>query len=372
MDYPEFKPVYILGAGASAMLGTPLLDNFLSRAKDYRHSSNFPQHLIDPFDSVFKYQQEMYQTSEFVGLDLGNIETLFSILDMDCQLAGVNILTDDHIDEWKLRIRGIRKGLVTVVIETIKHFTRYDAKYAKLIRGMAANPYSSFITLNYDLAIEEALYDPGTLGPFSYDYGYPNPVLQFHQTSNIKPILKLHGSANWGTCVDCDFFKMYPGYASSDLLIDQQGEPHKPECSCKQFQNLILPPTWYKSNNHRAITQVWYHAANEIANATHLFIIGYSFPRTDVFFDQLLALGLRDSKNLKRVVVVNHDRVLEDVVKRFFNPHFYRRKVVFLPIYFEQLLWRGDPDEVFTRENILEGSIKDLKERHAPNGRDSV
>ena len=92
-----------------------------------------------------------------------------------------------------------------------------------------------------------------------------------------------------------------------------------------------MPPTWYKSNSNDIITEIWSKAIQEISKATHLMIIGYSMPRTDVFFDQLLTLGLRDNMNLQRVVVINPDPRINDTINDVFDKHFVANKVTFIP-----------------------------------------
>jgi hypothetical protein len=80
----DFKPVYILGAGASNMVGGPLLKDFIAKAREIRYADYFrEEHLIKKFEKVFEYQRELSKTKAFIGSDLDNLENLFSMLDME-------------------------------------------------------------------------------------------------------------------------------------------------------------------------------------------------------------------------------------------------------------------------------------------------
>jgi hypothetical protein len=100
---------------------------------------------------------------------------------------------------------------------------------------------------------------------------------------------------------------------------------------------VIIPPTWYKYNYLDVITRIWSRAIQEISLSTHLFIIGYSFPRTDVFFEQLLTLGLTSSANLKKVIIINPDAQVKELINAVFDTHFLGRSVSFHQLRFEDL-----------------------------------
>jgi NAD-dependent SIR2 family protein deacetylase len=348
---PDFKPVYILGAGASKAIGAPLIKNFLLRARELIYSPDFDKTLEQDFmraklsaqfDHVFRYQSDLYKTRRFLGIDLDNLETLFSILDMNWQAAKSNIpIRPDFplLSDPKL-LDTIREGFFSLIIATLKaSINRQRFPYDALIHAFAASEHSVFITFNYDTSIEEALElssDKRGADRFFVDYGYSKDELL-----NVQPgtrrVLKLHGSANWTYCPDCDKLTALKKYITPLELESNRALLHLPNCPTVTALNVIIPPTWYKHNYLDAITRIWSRAIQEISFATHLFIIGYSFPRTDVFFEQLLTLGFTSNKNLKKIVVVDPDAEIKNAITSIFDTHFLSRSVEFYQLRFEDL-----------------------------------
>ena len=68
-----------------------------------------------------------------------------------------------------------------------------------------------------------------------------------------------------------------------------------------------MPPTWNKSEYHKALSSVWGRAAKELGEAENIFIFGYSMPPTDVFFNHLYALGATGGPSLRRFWACNPD-----------------------------------------------------------------
>ena len=172
-------------------------------------------------------------------------------------------------------------------------------------------------------------------------------------------MLKLHGSANWTYCPKCEKLATLDKYITPLELESHRQLLHLPDCPTMTAFNVIVPPTWYKHNHLEPITRIWSRAIQEISLATHLFVIGYSFPRTDVFFEQLMTLGFTSNGNLKRVVVLNPDARVRESVKDFFDSHFLARSVVFRGIKFEDLMMVG-PVQV-SNEKELDGFIEGMR-----------
>jgi len=79
---------------------------------------------------------------------------------------------------------------------------------------------------------------------------------------------------------------------------------------------LIVPPTWSKTEYHTFLSHVWRQAAEELTEAKYIFVIGYSIPDSDLFFQYLLGLGMLDIVRLKCFWVFDPS---EDVIDRFKN-----------------------------------------------------
>lgn len=340
---PDFKPVYIFGAGTSHMIGGPLLDDFLGKARALLHSremnGTIAPILLDKlklcFRKVFDYQDKLYRTRQFLGIDVGNLETLFSILDMEWQTTRTGIPTASFIESPynNDELKQIREALFSLIVATLKMTVRNENReFNSLIKKLAGSEHSSFITFNYDMSIERAL-APSLHSYYGFDEIEPEEL-----PPTIKRLFKLHGSVNWTFCQDCHKVVHHLNYINPlDLPSIDLPDHHKNDCTHKDGTlNLILPPTWYKLNYLDAITRIWRRSIRELSIATHIIIIGYSFPRTDVFFDQLFTLGLRENQNLKKIIIINPSERIQPIIEVFFDNHFRRRSVVFLKTGIEQ------------------------------------
>lgn len=97
-----------------------------------------------------------------------------------------------------------------------------------------------------------------------------NPMREWEQGWQIK-LYKLHGSINW--LYDPDFQNGVRVVSSETPLEYKQG-----------LQCLIVPPTMLK--NFELKTKLldfqWHVFKEKLAQATKLYIIGYSIPKTDI------------------------------------------------------------------------------------------
>jgi hypothetical protein len=176
-------------------------------------------------------------------------------------------------------------------------------------------PMFSFITFNYDLALDYALHHQARLG---FDYW-----LSENADLRKPPYLKLHGSINWGVCQECN--KIMPRSFSEirfdpfflrrrDSFIYSLGSKISEAQHCgKPLKSppVLVPPTWNKTGYHQDLTCVWSKAAEVLAEAENIFVIGYSLPETDSFFRYLFALGSESDTRIKRLWVFNPDGTIE-------------------------------------------------------------
>jgi len=326
------------------MVGGPLLDDFLGKSRSLLHSPEIVR-CIEPtlldklkksFQDVFDYQDKLYRTRQFLGIDVNNLETLFSILDMEWQTARMGLqpvpfLQSSYSYE---QLTNIRESLFSLIVATLKMLVSdVNEDFNKLILKLVASDHSAIITFNYDLSIERAFGSH-----FSCYYGYSEKDPEDLET-NVRRLFKLHGSVNWTYCPDCHNMKTHLNYVSPLQLAGINLPTHHSE-ECKQknkILNVILPPTWYKYNYLDSITRIWRRSIRELSTATHVVVIGYSFPRTDVFFDQLLTLGLRENQNLKRIIIINPSKSIQPILEIFFDTHFRRRSVSFFQTGIEKL-----------------------------------
>jgi hypothetical protein len=324
------KTVFIFGAGASAPAGVPMMADFVDRAERLFRENRFEPGSRAAVEDVFRAIGELQPVYAKAYLDLDNIEALFGVIEM-AQLVGKLAGRDGP------SIEKLRSSLVTMIVETIEQSTKLGhpqahaaaEPYGSLLRslkqisetraGRALEP--SFITFNYDLALDHAL----TFSGVPFDYG-----LSEDTRPRALPLLKLHGSINWGLCQEPACREIVPFYVSEaqfDPIFTQSGQAAIYNLGSelkrrREHHNMaltgpvIVPPTWNKTEYHGGLTRVWQRAAAELGSADSLIVVGYSLPESDSFFRYLFALGSTSQTRLKRVMVVNPDPDGE-VARRF-------------------------------------------------------
>src|SRR4030042_1376484 len=201
--------VFILGAGASRQAGGPLMSDFLDCAETLmrlKHSGITEAQ--DDFNNVFKAIAELQGVHSKSYLDLCNIEVVFGAIEM-ARLVG-------RLGERNLKeIIKLSESIKTLIYKTLENNIKFPVRdrvpyppypYDNFVEMLLninqelaeKNPVNhkySFITFNYDLALEFALrYNRG-----SYDYCLSGELIR-----GLIPYLKLHGSINWGICPACN------------------------------------------------------------------------------------------------------------------------------------------------------------------------
>lgn len=314
------KNLFIFGAGASHKAGGPLMSDFIDRADElYRQGVKGVMDESSSFEDVFNSISQLQSIYAKSNLNLDNIEVLFGAVEMGQLLERFGDRSPKEIDT-------LRKSLINVIVKTLETSIKFIVRnshiyppepygdFADIIinslksRGSMDNQnYFSFITFNYDLALDYALHHCS----FPYDYCLDDKG----KKQGYYSFLKLHGSINWGICEECN--KIIPrhiGEANFTLWSDTKyvyydlgSKLYAKKHHNKPLQGppVLVPPTWNKSGYHNQLTNVWKTAALELSEAENIFIIGYSLPETDSFFRYLYALGSNSSTRLKRFWVFN-------------------------------------------------------------------
>ncbi len=322
--------IIILGAGASADSGAPLMSNFLDKAEDLL-ASNIDSPTKDCIKKVFHLLDEMQKVHSKSRLDLNNIETVFGAIEMAQIIKRLGTIAPDEIPDY-------RRGIVKLIVRTIEQSMNFGyvnssvyapASYQALFDFISKNEktFKTIITFNYDLGIDTAAHRAG----FRVRYGFEEASVD---QNNIN-LYKLHGSINWASSTDeTKIYPYYPVWYLNDLhvhnplgnrgntklvispnmnLINQ----HFPNLSDIKYDPVIVPPTWNKTGYHGTLSQIWGKAAEKLSHAKRIFIFGYSLPESDSFFRYLFALGTLSSTRIRNIVVVNPEPEGGEVDKRF-------------------------------------------------------
>lgn len=318
------KVVFILGAGASADGGAPVMADFLDRARDlyFRGAADLSR---EDFDAVFKAVGSLQQTHSKSKLDIRNLESIWTAFEM-AELVKAESLLDGAAPLTSLRrliVQTLCRTTTPDISNDFKITTRgsYGA-FADLISELEFERQPSLepaiITFNYDVLLDLAL----TTRKMSAWYG-----LEGDRPGNMQqPVLKLHGSINWRTTESNDGD---PTIVSADLkgIVDRLKDVHSlghyndpteifrdlPAALKKwnlaegihydEFDPVIVPPTWDKGKAHAALTRVWQVAAKRLREADHIVVIGYSLPETDAFFRNFYSVATVGPEPLQSFLV---------------------------------------------------------------------
>lgn len=312
------------------------MDQFVDAAADLRVAGTGIT--IEHFDRIFELLNNRFlKLHAKAKVDQLNIESVFSLIEM-----GSLIETLPDTDEKDIPL--FRHSIRRVLAETIEHQMRYtwqlkpEAQFrppqyhSDLVKrvfgtenlghyGETAKRWA-FITFNYDLALDLALYWHN----YQIDYG-----LEERPKAGSIPLLKLHGSINWARCSKCDavlpldferVFRSQPrkdhyGSASETpatatfpiKVLHLLGERCAGHCADNErcSEPALVPPTWNKTQVHWNFARLWKRAAKELREAERIWVIGYSVPLSDAFFHDFLALSLAAPTGLRLIAAVNPD-----------------------------------------------------------------
>lgn len=320
------KIVFVLGAGASAHSGTPVMENFLEIAEGLLRSGEVNE-VKEHFERLFDARGKLEAIKSKANLDTYNIETIYAAFEMGKLFGSLPEIDDSSkIDEL---IISIRKVISYTLERTTKlpHDNQegiqppeYYKTFADIIAELIKSGQScSIMTFNYDLGLDYAFYKKKLL----MDYALSDVNTERTHIS----YLKLHGSLNWAKCSNCSKIKPNREFQYTQTkaglrysIIPMIANLKEGSCCGKPFEEdpFIVPPTWNKTGFHTEIGVVWQKAAKELKDAENIFVLGYSLPTTDLFFHYLFALGVDTKTILKKFYVYNTDDKGE-IEERFSN-----------------------------------------------------
>ncbi len=391
MDGVRDRNVYILGAGFSAAAGVPVVHDFIDRSRIYFDdpSSGLDGAEREHFKRFLDFKRKMSQAREKVRIDLDDIEQLFGLVEISQRLGRESLETRNSTvyviaKTLELSTRSQRVGEIDFrpnqemvkagakIPETFYHPDGYSDEmlaadpyhyFASLASGLLDDPSrqtsraNTFITFNYDLLLDDALRRVG----IEPDYCLPEEhteVENHEPRSARRPVLKLHGSTNWGICGSC----------RGRVVVLQEkvtASPAEfrarqcPNCNHSEFQPMLIPPSWDKSEYRDIMKPVWSRAVEELKLASRICIIGYSMPEADSFFKYLMALALAENHNLYRFVVVDMNPRVVARYKRLLEPVFRERRFCSFvePIGFLGFLAHGRSGNELGRGEFVTGNL---------------
>lgn len=336
----EARKMFIMGAGASAADGAPLqgelfgqYHEILNREKS-RHLLALAKPELKDFFANFwginildpALKKEAFPTFEEA---LGLLEFANTRGDF---FKGFGSVHAEAADSQQIRAHLIH--LIAVVLDDVLRGSgRVNHAFVANLKTLGWLEHSAFITLNYDLFLDNALEDITGLSPH-YTINFCNvaePRPQAAATPTL--LLKAHGSLNWLYCPTCGTIYLYPGPKIVSAILF---EPLHLNCSVCQSPRtpIVVPPTFYKAMANFYLQQIWQESEQALRHTDHLIFCGYSFPEADLHFKYLLKraeMNRPDGRPLEVFVVNEHNgksgNLREEERQRF--TRFFRDKNLF-------------------------------------------
>jgi hypothetical protein len=297
--------------------------DFLDVASDLR-VGNERSSWAKSFDIVFNAISALQQVHSKAQLDITNIESVFAAFEM---AETLRVLSQYEINDAKSLSIAMKEIITTTlqsrvrlpVIDRNPHPPPPYEEFVEMLKGLQEGPRPprslAVITFNYDLGLDYALYWKS----WPVWYGIPES-----RDARALPLLKLHGSLNWGYCAECK--KIFPWHLNSYFATRHWTSLGEEKYCLLQVANnfggyagyeghnhpldrqpYIVPPTWNKSAYRRELSPVWAAAAKEFQEAEDIIVIGYSLPPSDHFFHYMYALSTAGPQPLHRFWVFNPD-----------------------------------------------------------------
>ncbi len=283
------------------------------------------------FELVFEGLSRLQETQSKFGLPFRNIEEAFAAFEMAGIVGRLGGMDRGSIGRLPSAMRRLiwRTLELTIPFTADSQAIHPPLEYAHLVQLIKAidrgRPWdrSSVVTFNYDLALDYAVQCDGT----RVDY-----CLGDSNLGHGARVMKLHGSLNWKFCQECgkleewqlqDYFSKltrtgpFPDRVKLEVALRISGQTHG--CGAR-LEPFIVPPTWNKTMHRTHLAKVWAAAAEELADAREIIVIGYSLPETDVFFRHLMALGTVGTTRVQKFWVFDPEEKVREKFERILGP----------------------------------------------------
>lgn len=302
------KTVYVLGAGFSRNANYPITEQFTSektiknvlekliKKSDIKKLNKVSDYFLDRINS--KYCENIE--------DVLNHVTVGEYLGMESKTEGKRPYPSEQIFHdlfW----------YVGKVLETVEE--KIHPQYLYFAKHVLKTD-ATIISFNYDLLLEH-VFEKLSISP---NYGiFKNPP------KNSQLILKIHGSANWTYCDNCNEFSRFSGYEISNVL---ENKTKCEECGLK-LEPVLIPPILYKELYYKHPTQeklvryLWNHTYEELSKAKKIVFIGFSMNPSDSYAKELFKFASNSNRTPGLTYLVisksKEKKRVEELQDRFYS-----------------------------------------------------
>lgn len=316
------KDVIFLGAGASIPEKAPSQKELFKKYFSLDVNNKYEEEMNERLTKFFKDFFAIDVRNNLHEINFPEFEEILGILELslDRQESFKNYWLDHNFPE----IQQIRQDLIFLIAITIgeelkksglyKDSNRDKRCHEKLVERLVVEDkilQTDFISLNYDILIDNALTDMQSKYDLDLDYGIEFTNFEKLDDWNYwkKPrperavrLYKPHGSLNWLYCPSCISTTLTP--EQKGVLKLFYGPKDCENCGTKMIP-IIIPPTFFKVMSNKYLQEIWYKAEHTLKNAERIYFCGYSFPDADIHIKYLLKRAEINGNSNPEIYVIN-------------------------------------------------------------------
>ena len=282
------EEVIFLGAGASAADGAPTQNKLF---KDYFSNGPHQDAISDNLSQFFKDFFGIDTVQDISGIEFPTFEEILGILELAINRG--ESFKDYPLIPQDPKLQNIREQIIFLIAKILKEKLQSGRQFHDRLISRLSNEsrlqHTAFISLNYDILIDNAITD--IHNQIDLDYGIPFTNFgrnnDWHKPRSNRSInlFKLHGSLNWLYCPTCISITITPKEKSVSTIV----ETPIPCRSCRTNTiPIIIPPTFFKVMSNYFLRQIWRKAEEALSKANRIIFCGYSFPDADIHIKYLL------------------------------------------------------------------------------------
>jgi NAD-dependent SIR2 family protein deacetylase len=340
--------VVFLGAGASAADGAPTQNRL------FREYFEHGPHTDDVSTSLSQFFKDFFGIDTRGSLNSTDFPTFEEVLGiLELALNRNESFKNYSLMPKEPKVQNIREQIIILIARILKErlLSRrpvHDGLIARLNRESKLRT-TSFISLNYDILIDNALTDIHHEIDLDYGIQFTNFAKSgdWHEPrpDRSTKLFKLHGSLNWLYCPTCISLTITPKEKSVSTIADTP----KPCDSCQtDMIPIIIPPTFFKVMSNHFLQQIWCETEKVMMTTKRIVFCGYSFPDADIHVKYLLKRAEVNRGTTPDIYVFNNHSGKSNEIKqrekeryeRFFSE---KSKVRYLDKSFEDFCDDGLP-----------------------------
>jgi len=223
-----------------------------------------------------------------------NVEELFGFLDSHTL---PEVTGEAHAAE-------LRKGAVVMIERTILTSVKNVDSDVHMEFVKRIEDRTPVITFNWDTLVEDAVI--ANNGRVSYALRDTPDWNPRNSSDPARKVLKMHGSLNWVFCDGCQVVTYLRDDDTIDLFLAiGKGVTCRNCRSGNGLRLLLVPPVLSKlGEGSGVLSALWREAYITLTEAARIFLVGYSFPATDIQTRLFFCKALREAAELQELVVI--------------------------------------------------------------------